>query len=113
MAVIVPFEPSIPNYRFSTTLLSQTYVFDVRWNARDDAWYFDILDSANSPILHGVKIVLGALLGGRCVDPRFPAGRFMACDMTDSGTEAKYDDLGVRVLIYFMSYDEIDAAVVT
>lgn len=108
MAKIVPFEPSIPSYRFSTTLIGKTYTIDVHWNARDDAWYFDLLDSAGAPIVHGIKIVLGALLGGRCADERFPLGRFMACDTTDSGTEAKFDDLGTRVLVYFFSFDEID-----
>lgn len=116
MPLAIPLVASVPSYRFSTTLDSfgdgseivpQTYVIDVHWNARDEAWYMDLLASDETPIRHGLKIVLGALIGGRCVDERFPAGCFMAVDLSGEGREATLDDIGTRVVLYFYTAAEL------
>ena len=97
----LPLVPSTPNYRFATTLDGTSYVFDVRWNARDEAWYLDVYDQNETLIRAGVKIVLGALLGRRSVDPAFPDGLLIATDLSGEGREATFDDLGTRVVVIF------------
>jgi hypothetical protein len=106
----LPFQPSIPFQNFSTTIDGTNYL---RWNARDKkvdplgniitqgAWYFDLLDETSSPILTGIKILLGVAMGRRCEDPRWPLGVFMAQDMLNSGIDAGLDDLGTRIIVYF------------
>ncbi len=87
-----------PNFRIGTTFEGVSYIFDCRWNTRDEAWYLDLLAEDETPIRRGIKVVLGALLGGRAGhDPRFPAGVIVASDLSGEGREAGLDDLGTRV----------------
>ncbi len=119
MAVELPLEPTTPNYRVGTALNGEQFIFDVRWNSRADrdpvtgedvgAWFFDLRTEGEVMIRAGIKIVLGTLLGGRCTDDRFPNGLFRAIDLTDTDTEAKLDDLGVRVVVYFFTTEEYAA----
>lgn len=95
----LPLVPSVPFYRVSTTLGGSQYVLDVRWNGRDSAWYLDIMDEEADPIAMGLKIVLGAPLGLRSVDPRFPDGALVVAAGT--GGDAGLDDMGERVNVYF------------
>ena len=108
MAKALPFEPSTPFYTVSTTLSGTVYILNVRWNGRDEAWYFDLLASDGSPIRIGIKVVLGALLGGRCVDPRFPPGRIIAGDLSGEGRDATIDDIGRRVMVYYYENAELE-----
>lgn len=112
MPLQIPFVPSIPSYRFSTTIDGTQYIFDVRWNARAEAWYFDLLDEAEDPIRHGIKVVLGAMLGGTSADERFPRGAFFACDMAGEGRDAGFDDLGSRIQVYFFLESELEEGAV-
>ncbi len=106
--VQLPFVPSIPNYRVATTLDGTQYVFDVRWNGREGAWYFDIRTEDATLIRAGIKIVLGALLGGREASAEMPAGVFLASDLAGTGTDAGIDDLGARVCVYYYSAGELE-----
>jgi hypothetical protein len=108
MPQVLPFQPSLPNYRFSTSLGDTTYRFNVRWNSRDEAWYFDLSDDEGDLIVTGVKIVLGALLVARSADDRIPNGALLAGDTSNTGIDATLDDLGVRVFVYFYSPDELE-----
>lgn len=101
----LPFVPSIPNYRVSTDLAGTQFILDARWNTRSEAWYLDILVEDETPIVRGVKVVLGALLGVTNVDPAFPAGTFLASDTSGQGLDATLDDLGTRVIVLFFPDD--------
>lgn len=108
MPVLLPFVPSVPNYRVGTTLDGRTYILDVRWNGRDAAWYFDILAEDETPIRRGIKVVLGTSLGGRVSDPAFPQGIIAASDLSGAGIDAGLDDIGTRVGVYFFTFDELE-----
>lgn len=112
MAQLLPFQPSIPSYRVGTVLNGEPYIFDVRWNARDAAWYFDLYDQDEVAIVLGVKIALGAGLGVRVKDDRYPAGAIVAIDVTGSGTDATFDDIGKRILVVHFTPEEIDGAAI-
>lgn len=105
--IIIPFEPSIGHYRFSTTISNTEYIFDVRWNSRDSAWYFDLLEFDETPIIMGVKIVLGTYLGRRCTHALFYNGVFVAIDTSNEGREAGFDDLGTRVTIRYYPAEDL------
>jgi hypothetical protein len=106
MSVRLPLVPSLPNYRFGTALAGTQFLIDVRWNARDEAWYMDVLSEDETLIRGGIKIVLGTLLGGRVVNASFPAGVFVAADLTNSGLDADIDALGDRVVVDFYDFQE-------
>jgi len=103
---VLPLIPSVPSYRFGTTLGDISYVVDVHWNARDGAWYMDILDENANTIRGGIKIVLGSRLGRRCVSPLFPFGVLVATDLSGAGIDAGLDDLGTRVQVAFITAEE-------
>lgn len=109
MAQVLPLQPSIAFYRFSTALDSVPYIFDVRWNGRDAAWYMDISDEAENPIGRGIKIVLGANLGQKNRTAAFPAGAFVAIDASGQGRDAGFDDIGSRVIVVFLSVADLEA----
>ncbi len=97
----LPFESGPAFQKFATAIDGNTFVINLRWNGRDAAWYFDLADADESPIVSGIKIVQGMLLGRRCTDPRFPRGVFWAVDLTNQKIDATFDDLGTRVVVYF------------
>lgn len=108
MAEILPLQPGNPSYRFGTSLSGTQYLFDVRWNARDEAWYFDILAEDETVVRQGIKITLGALLGGREVSADFPPGIFQAHDQTGEGVEPGLADLGERVVVAYYAFTEFE-----
>lgn len=107
MIVVLPVEPSIPDQQFETNLDGTNYAIRVRWNSRMEQWFMDVMDETESPIAMGLALVLGAYIGKRCADPRFPPGLFMASDLANSGTDATLDDITTRVPIYYYSADEL------
>lgn len=110
MAVFrLPLDAVAPNYRMSITLDDTPYIFDVRWNGRDGAWYFDLYDIVEAPILVGIKIVLGAVLGVRSKDVRFPTGALYAVDLSGDGRDATIDDLGTRVVVFYNDRAQVEA----
>lgn len=102
----LPFQGGLAFQTFGTTLLSTNYVINQRWNTRDGAWYFDLLDQDESVIVAGIKIVLGVELGRRTTDSRMPKGIFWAADLSGEGRDATLDDLGTRVVVYFYPFSE-------
>lgn len=119
MPAQIPFQPSIPFANFTVSLSGIQYVIDQAWNPRDQAldangvptsdgaWYFDVSDEQGNPIRVGIKIVLGAILAQKTVDPRWPFGVFIAQDTSGQGKEAGLDDIGTRVVVWFYTAAEI------
>ena len=107
MPIQIPLIPNEFNYTVSTVLGDDEYIFDVRWNGRDSAWYFDLYDVAGDLIRAGIKIVLGTPLGARVSDARFPDGLFLASDLSNTGVDAAYEDLGERVVLFFYENSEL------
>jgi len=100
LPVILPFDSFSPFYTFSTTIEGADYVFKVRWNNRDKAWYFDVLETdGTTPIAQGLKINLGVIIGRWCRHKLFRTGIIVAVDLSDAGRDATVDDLGTRVVV--------------
>lgn len=113
MAQQLPLQPSTANYQFGTSLDAVAYIIRIRWNDRESAWYMDLLDESETPIRNGIKLVLGTLLGGRSAVANFPPGSFMLTDLADSGTDPTYDDMGVRVVLWYITQAELDSVTET
>lgn len=106
MSALLPLQPSIPNYRVGTALDGVQYILDVRWNGRDGAWYLDLLQEDETPIAHGLKLVLGAAIGSGITNPDFPPGVFVCRDLSGVGLDAGFDDIGTRVVVYYFPDSE-------
>jgi hypothetical protein len=102
MAQTLPLVPSVPHYRVGTALDGVQYVIDVRWNGRLESWFLDLRAEDESPIALGLRVTLGALIGGRVADARFPRGVLIASDRSGAGRDPALDDLGERVVVNFI-----------
>jgi hypothetical protein len=99
MPVTLPFVPSTAFFRVGTVLDGSTYIFDVRWNSREQAFFFDVLEVDETPIASGSKIVLGTYLCRTSNHPLFATGVMVAIDLSGELREATLDDLGTRVVV--------------
>ena len=104
---LLPLLPSTPNYRFRCPLDGTLYIFDVRWNTRESAWYMDVLQQDETPIRNGMKIVLGANLGRASTDQFFQKYMLTPVDLANSGRDAGFDDIGTRVVVAVQSVTDI------
>lgn len=108
MPIILQFRPSISPYKFSAVLQDQEYSFDrVRWNSRDAAWYFDLLELDGTRIAIGTKIVLGAYMCRRSNHPLFKNGALVARPANNDRSNPTFDDLGVRVQVWYFTREEV------
>lgn len=99
MPELIPFIPSSNNYRLTVPLGKDTVIFDVRWNSTDEAWYMDIREQDDTAICLGIKIVLGINLGNSSPALFFQKHILRVVDTTGAGLDARYDDLGDRVVV--------------
>jgi hypothetical protein len=99
MAVTIPFLVSDCNYILTCPVDDTHITFDVRWNSRDEAFYFDMYEQDDSVICLNVKVVLGVPLARRSQHEFFQKHIITAIDTTDQGLDAGFDDLNSRVLV--------------
>lgn len=106
-ALEIPFVGGIGYYRFGTTIESTPYLFDVRWNDRDQSWRFDVLEIDETLIAAGIRINLGVYMGRQYNHPLFKGGVFVAVDLSGKRIEAGYLDLGTRVVVQYIPVLEL------
>ncbi len=99
---LIPVVATDFDYTMGVTLDGVHYVMHVYWNDRDAAWYFDMLASNQRPIISGVKIVLGAYLGRVVQETPFTTGVISAVDTSGTNVDAGRDDLGTRILLFYI-----------
>ncbi len=111
MPKILPLRPSVGSYDFTCALgaadVEQTFVWRVRWNGRDKAWFLSVLDSGLVPIISNMKIVLGVYLGRQSVHPLFTKGVLLCRPTNKDRRDPTFDDLGVRVQVVYFTFAEM------
>lgn len=110
MILILPFIPSDPHYDFETTIEDVPYSFEVRWNERDLAWYFDISESDGTAVARGLKIVIGSYPGRYSTHELFQRGVFSIIDTSGEYEDAAFDDLGTRVQVRYYTTEGLVTA---
>lgn len=95
---------SDPSQQFTVQLDRVKYEFFVKFNSRSSVWTFDLAVARTKevllqsiPILTGVDLLHPYNLG---------IGRLIAGDTTGKGLDAKEDDLGTRVKLFWYSPSE-------
>lgn len=106
MTVELQLAPSVPDQRFTTTLVGVTFAMRVRWNSRDESWYLSIYDLLGNRIRVGIRLMLGTFLRSNA-RADFPAGSFRMVDTSGQKLDARFDDLGTRVKLKFTSHREV------
>lgn len=97
-----------PFYTFSTELEGRSYVFDFRYNQRENAWYFSVALDDGTELIGGVKVVCGFDLLRKAADVRLPPGLLIAIPNGKDNSTPGLGELGesARVtLTYFTSDD--------
>jgi len=104
--ISIPARPGLTFYNLQIPLDGITYTLEIRWSVRESAFYMNVLDeSGATPILSGLKLVLGAPIAAKNTGRAFP-GFFLVIDTSGQGLDAGIEDLGDRVrLDYFEAAD--------
>jgi hypothetical protein len=110
MPTKLPLVPSMGYYDFTTTVDGYSLLFTIRWNPIDRAFFMDVADQRNRPIVEGEKIVIGAYIGRKSKHPLFTDGAFIAFDTAGNFEDAGYDDLGGRVEVWYYTANELVSA---
>jgi len=100
-------EKKTPNYTQQVLLDGITYIVRLHWNERERAWYFDLLDASNSPIISGRRLVANWPLLHRCADPRKPPGEIYCIDRSATGQDPGYDDVDDRIVLLYYDAEEL------
>lgn len=107
MPTQIPLVPGDPNYRLETTIDGVPYIMDMRWNSRDAAHYMDLYTEDETPIVLGLKLVLGVYLGRYINHTLFRNGAFVMVDTSGQRRDATLDDIGARVQLIRYTIPEI------
>ncbi len=103
---ILPFTADY-DQRFITQMGDEKYVIDSRWNERGQTWSFDLTrDSDQELLLCGAPMQIGADI----LDPyALGIGGLIVSDLGRKDTDAGPEDLGTRVIVAYLSPDELAA----
>lgn len=109
MAVtIVPTQPNTPRFSERVSLDGTTFLLRFRWNTRLSAWFMDVFDDAELPIVYARRIVIDwPLLRQTRYRDDGPAGEVLAYDTTNRDVRPLLDDLGVRVLLGYLDAESV------
>lgn len=98
-------------YTFQVDLDEVTFGFHFQWNARDNNWFFDILDVNNNPILTSRRVVVSwFLLANFKSLGNLPAGDLYAYDTSGQQLPPGILDLGPNARVRFQYYEAADIA---
>ena len=98
--VIIPLNV-YANQELETVLDGVTYIFQIRYNQRIDAYTFNLLSANRTPLVSGVRIVNDYSLLSRYTNEDLPPGKLVAIDQEQSGADVSYDELGGRVVLAY------------
>lgn len=93
------------NYKFDIVLEGKKYFFSFNYNNRIDAWFMDIADEVESPIVEGLMLFLGLDLLEQYADERLPQGNLFIVNNKEEFIEPTEENFGVDVKLY---YNEVE-----
>jgi len=93
------------SYTLQCELSGSTYLLSFDWNAADLSWYMTIADATEQILLAGKKLITGWPFLFRYVQPGLPPGEFLMQDTSGKNEKPTVDNLGTRVLLYYLTAD--------
>lgn len=85
----------------------RTFYLRAEWNQREGHWYIGLSDQDEEIIFSPRKVVADFDLLRQCSDDRRPGGALLAVDTSGAGLDPAFADLGDRVLLTYVSADEL------
>ena len=105
----IPTTPGLAYYTQRTRLDGREYNLRFAWNQGAERWTLDILDSEDTPIVVGIKLVTNwPLLRAYQYDARVPQGDLRVTTLMPDDRPPGYHDLGIGLrceLTYFSATD--------
>lgn len=105
--VTIPLRTDLLWYELRVELDGVRYVLELRWSAREEAWYLDLKTAAGEVMAHGLKVLVDLPLGRRITDERKPPGVLIAVDTSGAHLDPGETDLGGRVQLYYLTAVEV------
>jgi len=84
-----------------TDLEQTTFGFQFRWNDRDQAYYFNILNESGDVIRAGVRVIVNFELLRQLVDEGRPLGKFLAWDPRSDPQPPVFGEIGDAVILTY------------
>jgi len=107
MAVLVPVRSDFDAVRFQTTLDGLVYTFLLKKNLRNGTWTLDILEQDETPIRHGMKLVVGFPILRLVRDRTRPPGELVAEDTRGTFQLPDLTNLGTDVVLVYVTEEEV------
>lgn len=114
MSEVIPVDVSSPETVQVTNLDQVPYELRFSWSDRSDSWYLSVSIQREgddpTPILTGVRIAVGYPPLAGLVGPDRPLGEILPIDVSDpngAGTDPTRYDLGTRVVLLYVTGEEL------
>ena len=109
MAVsVIPIDPAQPEHSVRVRLEGRFfYRLAFKWNTRGQWWTMDVASDDGAALARGLRIVTGYNILRPHTAERFPPGAIVAVDVTGNMVPPTRDDFGRRVLLCYVSSDQV------
>ncbi len=110
MFVVPVFQNQSSRYIIEVELSLEIFRLGFAWNAREQAWYMDILDPDDNEILTNIKMVINySLLDQYIALATLPKGKFMLWDLEKNPITGgvTFDNFGRRYQLIFFTDEEL------
>jgi len=101
-AVEIPINSDSGNYSFQTEIDGADYILRFRYNGRTESWYMDISDPSNTPLVMGIKIVVGTGLLESFKRLSIPQGTFYAVNLESIFADPTRYNFGTEVRLVYI-----------
>lgn len=106
----IPTTTLFPNYVVEVDLDGVFFKLAFKFNERDDAWFLDILDPADTPLRNGLKIVNEWDILRLWQEATRPDGTMITVNEGDIVDPPTLNQLGAEVILTYLDASEIAAA---
>lgn len=90
-------------FKLSADLDGTLYTFDFNWNPRGQWWTLNLYDAGGDPVMQGIRCVVDYSLLAHCSAENAPEGQLRLIDTADTKTDPKFNDLGSRVVLTYVT----------
>ena len=102
-------DPKLSRYVQRTRLGRRDYLLTFDWNGRDNHWYLSIALEDQTPVVSGVKLVVGTPLLRSVPGVNRPEGDILAIDTTGKHGDPTLETLGSSVLLMYVDPTDVVA----
>lgn len=105
----LPTSTTLPYYEFEVELDGVEFKLEFRFNDRDDAWYMSILDSEDTLLRAGLRVVNSWLLLRLWAEATRPDGEIASVNQGQVLAPPTLNQLGAEVVLTYLDAAEVAA----